>query len=300
MSNTPPKYRLHKPTGQALVEIQGRRFYLGKHGTEESRHKYQRVIAEWAQCQLHPATNSKASEPLGISINRLILLYYRHAQTYYVGPDQKPTSEVTNIKYSLKPLKELYGHTSVNLFGPKCLKAIQAHMVSLGWSRKLINSRINHIRRAVKWGVSEELVPSSVLEGLRAVQGLRRGRTLAHETAPVRAVPDAHVDPVLPCVAPPVAAMIQLQRLSGMRPGEVVMMRSCEIDKTDDVWIYSPPQHKTAYHGHRREIHLGPKSQQILKPFMESKDPEAFLFSPKDAEQQRNAARRLARQSRAD
>ena len=31
-----PKYRLHKGSGQAIVQIDGCRHYLGKHGTEES------------------------------------------------------------------------------------------------------------------------------------------------------------------------------------------------------------------------------------------------------------------------
>ena len=42
MSVRVPKYRLHKGTGQALVQIDGRRIYLGKHGTERSRQKYRR------------------------------------------------------------------------------------------------------------------------------------------------------------------------------------------------------------------------------------------------------------------
>ena len=41
-----PKYRLHKPTGQAVVTIDGKDRYLGKHGTAESREGYDRLIAE--------------------------------------------------------------------------------------------------------------------------------------------------------------------------------------------------------------------------------------------------------------
>jgi hypothetical protein len=42
-----PSYRLHKPTGQAVVTLNGRDRYLGKHGTAESRRLYDRVIAEY-------------------------------------------------------------------------------------------------------------------------------------------------------------------------------------------------------------------------------------------------------------
>src|SRR5687767_11461572 len=43
----PPSYRLHKPTGQAVVTLNGKDFYLGKHGTAESKAAYGRKIAEW-------------------------------------------------------------------------------------------------------------------------------------------------------------------------------------------------------------------------------------------------------------
>ena len=45
-------------------------------------------------------------------------------------------------------------------------------------------------------------------------------------------------------------AMIQLQRLTGMRPGEVVIMRTADIDTTGSVWHYLPASHKTEHHGH--------------------------------------------------
>jgi hypothetical protein len=42
-----PKYRLHKPTGQAVVTIDGRDYHLGVHGTPKSRATYDRLIGEW-------------------------------------------------------------------------------------------------------------------------------------------------------------------------------------------------------------------------------------------------------------
>jgi hypothetical protein len=40
-----PKYRLHNGSGQALVEIGGRRIYLGKYNSAESGEKYRRLVA---------------------------------------------------------------------------------------------------------------------------------------------------------------------------------------------------------------------------------------------------------------
>jgi hypothetical protein len=42
-----PNYRRHKPTGQAVVTLNGRDIYLGKWNTKESRTEYDRIIGEW-------------------------------------------------------------------------------------------------------------------------------------------------------------------------------------------------------------------------------------------------------------
>jgi integrase len=99
---------------------------------------------------------------------------------------------------------------------------------------------------------------------------------------------------VLPFVSSPVAALVQLQRLTGMRPYEVVQMRACDIDMRGDVWIYEPQNHKNQWRGHRRLVALGPKAQTIIKRFLKL-DLSAYLFSPQEAEAERNQQRRLNR-----
>ncbi|MCL2647952.1 MAG: hypothetical protein FWD61_13220 [Phycisphaerales bacterium] len=45
ISSVPP-YSLHRHTGQARVRIDGRDYYLGLHGSSESRQEYARLMAE--------------------------------------------------------------------------------------------------------------------------------------------------------------------------------------------------------------------------------------------------------------
>jgi hypothetical protein len=40
MSARTPRYRLHKPTSQAVVTLSGKGFYLGRFGTATSRAEY--------------------------------------------------------------------------------------------------------------------------------------------------------------------------------------------------------------------------------------------------------------------
>jgi hypothetical protein len=42
-----PKYRLHKPSGLAVVRLNGKDIYMGEHGSDSSRQQYARLIKEW-------------------------------------------------------------------------------------------------------------------------------------------------------------------------------------------------------------------------------------------------------------
>jgi integrase len=91
--------------------------------------------------------------------------------------------------------------------------------------------------------------------------------------------------------------MVEVQLWTGMRPGEVVAMRGRALDRTGAVWTYRPESHKNEHHGIDRVIAIGPKAQAVLRPWLKL-DPDAFLFSPRDAEAERNAERRASRRSK--
>ncbi len=277
-----PSYRLHKPSGQARVIINREHVYLGKFGSAESRERYARLIAELAASHSKPAaTNDPVVSNEPISVNAAVLAYWNFVKAHYVK-DGKTTREADNIRDALRPLRQLYGSTPAAEFGPKKLKAVRQKMIENGLCRRVINNRVGRIKRMFKWAVADELVPSSVYHGLQAVTGLAYGRTAARETEPVKPIPDLYVTVVLPFVSPHVAAMIKLQRITGMRAGEVVIMRPCDIDTSSDVWIYEPSSHKNRWRGQRKEIALGPEAQRILEPFL-ARDPLAFLFNPQEA-----------------
>jgi integrase len=155
-------------------------------------------------------------------------------------------------------------------------------MVKQQWTRGYINSCVGCIKRMFKWGVENELVPPGVYHGLQAVAGLKKGRSDARESTPIRPVKDEHVDAVLPFLNPAQRAMVQLQRLTGMRPGEVCIVRPCDVDRTHPkTWIYRPESHKTEHHGIERVVLLGPRAQAILRPFL-LRGPGEYCFSPRE------------------
>jgi integrase len=177
------------------------------------------------------------------------------------------------------------------------LKAPIARTGQTGWARPLINKRIGRIRRIWKWGASEQLVPAAVHAALGTVEGLRAGRSIARETEPVRAVSVALVRDTLPHLLPAVRAMVELQLATGMRPGEVCGIRGADLEMVGKIWKYKPPQHKTAHHGHQRAIAIGPKGQEILRPWLRPKL-EEYLFQPREAIAAWQAEKRANRKSK--
>lgn len=222
-----------------------------------------------------------------ISITRLCRRYLEHADSYYARKDGSVSTEATNIEGALRPLRELYGRNPAADFGPRKLKLVREHMVTLGWCRRYINHQVGRIKQMFRWATENELIPPSVFHAIQPVAGLRAGRSAARESEPVRPVPNEMIDAILPFVSTQVRAMVRLQVLTGMRSGEVVIMRPCDIDQTVQPWLYRPSRHKTEHHGHERLVFLGPLAQEEIRPFLRPEAPEKFLFSAADAERER-------------
>lgn len=93
--------------------------------------------------------------------------------------------------------------------------------------------------------------------------------------------------------------MVRLQLLTGMRSGELVIIRAADIDRTGAVWVYRPVTHKSAHKGKVRAVPLGPKAQELLAPFLErvGDDAAAYLFSPKISMKGHREALRKTRKS---
>ena len=269
----PPSYCLHKPTGQAYTRVLGRMLYLGEYDSKESRTKWAKVVSDWSEGNLDKYGES-------VSVARLAVAYILHAKTYY-QKNGKATSEAHRVRYAMKHLVDEYGKLRADKFTPKHLERVRAKMIEKGFVRKTINDYTAIISRAFRFGVVEGSLPASVWQSLKALPGLRKGRSKAIESDLVQPVHPFEVIKTLRELGPVVARMVRLQYITGMRPGEVCSMRLCNIDRSEDVWKYAPEGHKTEHHGRSRVIMLGPKAQRILQPLL-NRSEESYLFSPEE------------------
>ena len=293
-----PSYRYHKASDQAVVVLDGRSHYLGPWDSPESRSRYDRALAEWlagGRRDRDPAPPS-VPEPRP-SVSELILAYWRHAEGHYRGPDGTPTEELGNIKAALRHLRALYGPTPAADFGPLALHAVRDRMVLGGLARSTVNGWVNRIRRMFRWAASVEMVPAAVVQALDTLAGLQKGRSGAREPEPIGPVALADVEAVLPLLPRPVAAMVRVQLLTGMRPGEACQMRGRDIAREGGAWVYRPASHKTAWRGMGRAIPLGPRAMEVIEAFAGA-DPDAYLFDPRAAVAEHHAERSSLRKSR--
>jgi len=58
------------------------------------------------------------------------------------------------------------------------------------------------------------------------------------------------------------------------------------LDTSGDVWLYRPESHKTEHHDRDRIIAIGPKAQDMLRPYL-LREEQAYCFAPSDSERKR-------------
>jgi integrase len=286
-----PRLNLHKATGRGRVILSGQHFYTQAcHGTPESYQEYLDLLARWKANGKRPLravqTPLELAHPQAVA--DLFTAYERHldATKAYVK-DGRPTTQRDLIRIALREFAEHFGSTSL-----RALRAAELvrHRDLLRQRERLttqgINRKIGLIKQAIQWGVERglvtELVGASVIT-MRRLKAPRRPRRPA--------VDDTHIDAALHHLSPTLTAMVSLQRLTGMRPGEVCALRWRDIDKSPPgaagdrgFWVYRVAGAK-ADRFHETVYHLNKSAQAVLANFI--KPPGAFIFAPRDTVKQR-------------
>jgi integrase len=305
-----PSLRLHKPSGRSVVRLNGKDHYLGVHGSAESEANYHKLIARWLaggrqplDDSTRPAPHTPAVPPPSttqdapeeISVVELVAGFLRHLQGIY--PNHANSRSVPGAyRPALALLVRHYGREPAHAFGPKKLKQFRELVVARGYVRSKTNLAVNRVRAVFRWGSSEELIPANVYHALQSVENLKRGLCACPESRRVMPVALDAVEQTLGHLTTVTADLVRLQLLLGCRPSELFALRPCDVDTTGDVWVYTPESHKTERYGRVRQIAIGPRAQEILRPYLDQAASE-FCFSPAESERQRRAERHAKRRT---
>jgi integrase len=224
-----------------------------------------------------------------LTVAELANLFLKWAMTHYVK-DGESTSEIGNVKRAIQALCVYFASLPAKEFSPLKLKAVRQRLEDDGLSRVSCNRYTRIVRRIFSFGIENELMPSgiqrngeihAILDSLRSVKPLEKGRTKAPEMDPVLPVDDQTVQATLEHLDARSRAMIKIQTLLACRPGELTAMRPRDIDRSEGVWVYRPRSHKTMHKGKSRIIPIGPRAQLLLRPWLpENPDERVFPVTP--------------------
>lgn len=291
-----PKLCRQKLRNLAFVRDGKKRVYLGKWGDPATEAKYRAYINEITR------PGGRVIKEESKTIADLALAFLSAHESYYVK-NGKQTGQLQRFRASLEYPLKLYPTTPVDEFGPRKLLTVRNAMEESGrFARSYINTLVNCIRSVFRWGVENEIVPPETLVALTSVSPLKRRRSVARETEPVAPVDPAIVEKTLKFLPPTLADMVRVQRNTGMRPGEVCAMRVGDLAINErGTMVYTLRTDKTDYRrdaSRKRKIYIGPKVEAILAPYLlHDDDPDAYVFTPESAVDERNLARRAAAKS---
>ena len=221
--------------GRAFAWHKGKRVYFGVAGTDEADRNYNQFIHSLTRAPTVSVPD--ASQRGGSRAGTHSTLVSELAADYlkYVTP-RLDNSHILHFKYTIGYLIGTYGDLFVNDFSPKKLKTVRSRMVETGrLCRKTVNDYTRRIVQIFSWGCEEEWVDPTVVAALREVKSLRKGEPGTFDNPPRKEVPDDVVLQTLPFMSPTVAAMVQIQRMTGMRPSELCAMTVEDIGKTRGV-----------------------------------------------------------------
>lgn len=293
-SNWPPIVKHHRGYDRVWVPASptasGYWLTLGRTGTEETREAYRRLLLE--------VPDPTAVDARKVVSGSLTVAELCERFVAYYGSLKRHSGTKSRVKATCEYLCGLYGHSEAAEFRGPQLKAVQRSMAERGLSQNYIKENIATIRQVWRHAVSEDLIPAEWHQALVSVRGLEAGQYGCKGTKCVEPVAVETVEATLPHLRPPIAAMVRIQLLTGMRPGELcrltpgqihrsgvvrVVGRGCvDVSKLNGVWVYAPDTHKTERLGYGRYVAIGPQAQAVLAPWIEGRAAESPCFSPKE------------------
>lgn len=272
-----PSLRYHKASRQGRVTLGGKTLYCGPWGeggaigepaSLECQARYKAHIARWLD---------GGGDRL-VTIARVVTEFMEHARAAYPSGQGGHGGEATNYKYALRCLEWTVQVNGQPVYLPNLeadrftvihLEALRERMRLEKYKRKYANRTVKRLIFCFKWAAKQRLVKRDTYLDLTLLELIRRGVPGWEDSAPVRSVPDSSINLVLPHLSDQTRAIVELCRLTGMRIGEVLSIRTGAINTSLEDWIFDLGYgHKTGHLEVSKEVKLNAAAQKILKPWL--------------------------------
>jgi integrase len=263
-----PKLTHLKGPGKGRVRIPSKPdVYLGEAGSwpagqerppEAIRRAYEREVAEWLHAKANAAPSQRAAGSWTCG---------EVCRAYVASLAGRPSQQ--GARNALRPVEELYADLAAAEFTPKRFCVVRSRHLERGVAPRCANDYMAKVRAAWRWAARPEQdgVPAPAALALSLVAPL-----VDEEDVPLPEVEPSHVLAVLPHCRPVVAAMLELQLLTGMRPGEVCDMLAGDLERPEgQPWLYRPGSYKSrrsaaVRKAGGRKVWLGPRGRDIVAP----------------------------------
>lgn len=295
--NDVPSMRRHA-SGQARVTLCGHDVYLGGWNSDEAARRYEETIGLWlANGRRWPLVTQGC-----LNIAELARRYQAWASHRFRKGGAQTTHAVRIARATGLLVTAGFGRVPAADFSSRHLRQFQAYLAGdpdQRWSCRTMNAYVQTVRAMFRWGISQEFFgparqAMTILDALRLVEPVRPGCALEGGKPPRETPGTTPVD--LDVVRatqlqlePTVAAMIEVQLLTGMRPMEVVRVAPKDITPgRDGVHVFHARgvAAKLAHRGTRRMVAIGPKAWEILSSRAPA-NPSLPYFRPSDARAER-------------
>lgn len=308
----PPRLCRHKSSGQGYVTLHGQRQYLGPFGSAECRRAYRDILRRFEERQEPKVVRQTLYLGAGTTVKDLVKAFMAHvADPKYQIDGEKTSTHVACRLYLVDGLAKEYGAMVADDFRHPEFEEFRQRYIGRGYARNSIKIVTGRVLALFRWGHKKGAVSAETLTSLKASPEPDEGE----EREPIAPVPPEDLERVLlsleqepaRCHVLPFrrdhyhkrlrqAAMMRLQELVGMRPGELCRMRGSEIDREGKVrvgtrivqvagpdgtpyrgWVFQPSRHKTMKKGKTVAYLVGPQARAILDRWLPA-DPNEYVW----------------------
>ena len=159
-------------------------------------------------------------------------------------------------------------------------------------ARSTVNAYTKALRRIIRWAYRQEIAGRDELDAVNTMDALRARQSQAREPRRRMPVPDEILLATCEHLPETYAVMAKIQRLSGVRPGEIIALTADQVDTTPDAsgnWTVTQVEHKTDYAegGEPRVWWLNEEAQELIRDRLIRCRPGDRVFTSRDAHRDR-------------